>query len=588
MLILIGTILVLFTWIGWLAVFVALGFPVAALFTRATVGWLAIRSALWWGLLIVAVVSYLLNLFVPLHSSAALAVLVALTVLAVITSVAIFRTRIRLRGLFFRGWNSWLPLLAVILAVVYMAMAALGPVTNFDSGLYHLGAISYAAEYRTIPGLANIYFPFGYSNAEFPLAALMGSGPWGDNGCRLLNGLSRFVLGTDFVIRLRAPKRSAGTYVMGFGILVAFVPMTALSDYWVTSPSQDSAVLFLTVAASGYLTDLVFRARDRVSNAATVFALAVTLVLFRPTMVVFGLFALFVVVVVLWRARIHFRHFRLGLGVAAALGLFAAVSAALRDYFLSGWLQFPLSILAFNVPWRATDPTWNREATLGYHRDPASMWNSIEGWEWVAPWFSRLPSQWESYLVIAGVLCLIVLVVITLWAGVIKGRSVMLIALAMLPSLAMVLFWWFATPPAFRFAWGPIFTTLTIPAGVLVWLLASRSRRASQSTGHPQVWRSLNAALVSIPVVLVVVFSFAFRLNIDSMSQEQNWSLGIRYSVTPIVSPESVQRTLESGLEIQVPVDSGLCWQTFPLCTGQIEETVRMRGSELQDGFLAK
>jgi len=216
------------------------------------------------------------------------------------------------------------------------------------------------------------------------------------------------------------------------------------------------------------------------------------------------------------------------------------------------------------------------------------MWNSIEGWEWVAPWFTRLPRQWESYLVLAGALCLVVLVVIALWAGVIKGRSVKLITLAVLPSLAMVLFWWFATPPAFRFAWGPIFTTLTIPAGVLVWLLASGSRRASRSTGRPQVWRSLNAALVSIPVVLVVVFSFAFRLNIDSMIQEENWSLGIRYSVTPIVSPESVQRTLESGLEIQVPVDSGLCWQTFPLCTGQIEETVRMRGSELQDGFLAK
>ena len=60
--------------------------------------------------------------------------------------------------------------MALAAAVVYLAVAALGPVTNYDSGLYHLGAIRYAADFATIPGLANLYFPFGYGNAEFPLA----------------------------------------------------------------------------------------------------------------------------------------------------------------------------------------------------------------------------------------------------------------------------------------------------------------------------------------------------------------------------------------------------------------------------------
>lgn len=579
MLILTGSFLVLITWIVGLLVFVALGLPIAALFVRKRLGWLVFRSAMWWGLLIVTILSYLLNLFLPLQSGTVLIVLFAFVMLAILLSAFAFRSRITLRWYSTGGWKTWLPLTAVALAVLYMSTAALGPVTNFDSGLYHLGAISYAAEYRTIPGLANIYFPFGYSNAEFPLAALMGTGPWGPNGFRLLNGMILFALAADFVVRLRSRQRSAGTYVLGFGILLAFVPMIALADYWVTSPSQDSAVLFLTVVASGYLVDFVFYARARVSNAATVFALSVVLVMLRPTMIIYSALALVTVAIVMWRVRTPLRPFRVGIAVIIALGMLSAGAAALRDYFLSGWLQYPLSIVAFDVPWRATDPTWNREATLGYHRNPAAMWNSIEGWEWVGPWISQLPSKWEFYLVLGSAAGVALLAVVAILSGGVSRHNMKLLALATLPSVGMVLVWWVATPPSFRFAWGPIFTALTIPAGVLVWLLKS---------GKLNLWPQIFSVLVSTPVILVVVYSSVFRLDTNSMSQHEQWLLGIQYSVTPIVKPAVQPRTLESGLEIQTPSGAGLCWQNFPLCTAQIQETVRMRGAQVQDGFLAQ
>ncbi len=148
----------------------------------------------------------------------------------------------------------------LIIAAVFLAFAALGPVTNYDTGLYHLGAIKYASEYSTITGLANLYFPFGYNTSLYPFAAFLGNGPWGSEGFRLANGLIVAVLICDLVLRLFASRGdlrrlSVGSWILFVAVLIALVPLVALSDYWVTSPSSDAPVMLLTFASCAYLAD---------------------------------------------------------------------------------------------------------------------------------------------------------------------------------------------------------------------------------------------------------------------------------------------------------------------------------------------
>jgi len=587
-----GGLLVLLTWVGCVFAVVAVGLVPASLVLRSTrlgsvgslVVGIVVRHALWWGLLLLTIWAYALNLFVPLGSGAALGL--TLLIVFVFGFVGVFLLR---RVGVSRSLGSWslvclpwrLAIGAVGLAVLYFAFAALGPVTNYDTGLYHLGAIRYSTQYSVIPGLANLYFPFGYSNAQVPVAALLSNGPWGLNGFRLFNGFLISLVGLELFLRVlsgsRVRKFGPGVYVLFVGFVVALVPLVALADFWVVSPTQDAAVFVLTVVASAYLVDAVHSRRDWVSSAVVLGVLAITLVLFRPTAVFFGLTALLVVVFLGVRRKSSRRGLGLGSVLVIGVGAVALGFSTARDYFLSGWLQYPLSLISFPVEWKAVDPTPYREVTLGFHRNPNEMWESVDGFSWVGVWFINRFSQWETYLFLLLALTVVVVALRvrvnrSFWRGV---------ALSVVPSLVAVLAWFTLTPPSYRFAWGPLFTLFTIVLGWLLW-------KASLS----QIVVARSAVVGgALAIALVTVFSAGFRLDWTAIDQDSNWTLGISipYQVAPVVSVPVVEQLLPSGVSVLVPVDSDQCWDNYPLCTPASSASLRLRSGDQGDfgsGFL--
>ena len=622
MLVATGTALVLLTWAVCAVALVSAGLVPALAAGPATGsagGVPVLRRAMWWGLLLVALFAYLANLAWPLAGhQTALAGVLALALLGVPgwlwwrhgrakararqaprSVVAAFepgRGRLRRTG-------SVLLWAALGAAVVYLAVAALGPVTNYDSGLYHLGAIRYAADFPTIPGLANLYFALAYGNAEFPLAALLGNGPWGVEGYRLLNGLvvalavldlamrwpggPRLRVGSIVIGRGSAVRRTTpGFYVLLVGLLAALVPLVALSDYWVTSPTQDSFVFVITVVATAYLADATAGGRRWLADGATALALGILLVLLRPTMVAFAGTALIVVLALAWRRRAALSAHRPGwvLLTVATAGVVAASAAAARDYLLSGWLQFPLSVHAFDVPWLADDPAGSRLATLGYHRNPADMWGSVEGWAWLGPWLTNRLTQWETYQLAGLVVVAFVLAHLADRATRPHARwRAMLLAMA--PSLVATLVWFVATPPSYRFAWGQLFTLGTIPIGWALWLLSTRTHGGRIS---PPTWRALTAVAVAVPVLLVTAYSAVARLDLDAIATEREWTLGISipYAVAPVVDVPVVEVQTTGGLTLLQPTQSDQCWWNYPLCTPQPNPGLRLRGDDIASGFL--
>ncbi len=90
------------------------------------------------------------------------------------------------------------------------------------------------------------------------------------------------------------------------------------------------------------------------------------------------------------------RRWRAGAVIGGALVL-AGLATTARDYVLSGWLQYPLSVHAFDVDWLAPNPIDVRTATLGAARDPLDLWAAADGWGWIPTWIGGLASQWETY-----------------------------------------------------------------------------------------------------------------------------------------------------------------------------------------------
>ncbi len=585
MLILTGTVLVLLSWAAVALILGSVGLLVACLTRPGPCTGATLRSGLWWGLVLVTLFTYAANHVWPLHSSQ---VATAAVLAAVLVAVPGWAVAVR-RGIHLPRTpraGTWLVTGSIALAVGYLAVASLGPVTNYDSGLYHLGAIKYAGDYAAIPGLANLYFPLGYGNAEFPLAALLGNGPWGDQGYRLLNGLVIGLAAIELVARLRGRRLSAGFFILAVGLVSALIPLVALADYWVTSPTQDSSVLVLTVVATAYLADALTRTKAMPADAATAIALAILLILLRPTMAVFGVALVAVVVLRSWRLRraVGVRAFgRPGLvvvGVAAlAVGL-----ATLRDYVLSGWLQFPLSVHAFDVPWLAPDPTGSRLATLGNARNPDDIWGSVDGWAWVGPWVSRLPSQWETYQFgLMAVVAVVILVVALRRSPGLRLRSLML---CMAPSALALVAWWVLSPPAFRFAWGPFFTLAAIPLGWGLWRLVVPRR---EEAGSAAAWWWVLVAGMATPLVAVVAVTAVARADWTGVTDRQEWSLGpvsLHYAVA--LPPQAVvtEATLSSGLVVLMPVRSDQCWAAYPLCTPQPTPTLGLRKESIQGGFV--
>ena len=588
-----GGLLVLLTWAFVAGLVVLVGLTPAAIIAAvnaAASSWdsmRVIRHSIWWGLLLITIWAYWLNIWLPLGSGqAAILTLLFIAVMAIVgISLALRYCSVNTSSP--RGRVSWpwiFVSIAIVIAIMYFAFAALGPVTNYDTGLYHLGAIKYSTEYASIPGIANLYFPFGYSNAQFPLAALLSNGPWSANGFRLLNGLMVALVAIDLFLRLQrgtsAKRLGPGTYVLLIGFSIALLSLVTFADFWVTSPTQDAGVFLLIVVTTAYLVDTIHGRSGWLANAVMLGALAFLLLLFRQTSVFFVAGVLLVVFLLLIRRKQSLQGFRPLIVLLGVVGFLALGASTARDYVLSGWFQYPLSIFSFPVDWVAVDPTAAREATLGFHRNPNDLWNSISGFGWVDEWFVNRFTQWETYLFLLLAALTVILLLFTARTSGVRRRLRLGMIMSVIPSGLALLGWFLVTPPSYRFAWGPLFTVVAIPLGWLMWNL-SRGRESS-CAWLPKYF----PAAVAIGLIGITAFAAMFRLDWQSMTERDEWTLGLTlsYNSSPIVSVPVESSTLPSGLEITSPVLTDQCWDNYPLCTPIPEQNLRLRFPD-RDGF---
>ena len=581
-----GTGLVLLSWAFFSLIVISYGRWLAVWIlppdnARADFRW---RVSIWFGLAVIATLVVLANQLYPLGETPIAVWTIGLAVLLGSFGVLMHAP----------GKPTWSRpslsvtacMAALAVAVVYLAAKALGPATNYDTGLYHLGSVKYAQEFAAIPGIANVYFPFGYANTQFPLAALLGNGPWEGTGYRLLNGLVVLLVSLDLFSRLLNGRWTWGTFTLLFGLSATCIPMVAMADAIVTSPTADTSVMLLSIVSASYLADAIQPGRSNLSSAPVSVLLAVITVAFRPTMIIFALGTL-TVALILYRSRRSSSQPQLRSWlVAGTLTVFLGLTMFVRDRTLSGWIMYPLSVFPFDVPWIAEDPTRSRIPTLAAARDPFSNdgYVTAHSWNWLAPWFERLPSQWEPWFILTGAIAALSTLVIAKRMGVMVNvwRS---LALAMAPSWGSVVIWFVFSPPSFRFAWGPLFALIVIPMGVAF------AQMVHQEPLRRYGLRPRHAAFVgsALCVLTVTVFSLIMRNQFDTITESKTWVLGslsVPYATAPMPLPPVRIVDSASSFSIVTPVTGDQCWDNFPLCTPYTSQSLVPRGSGIQDGFL--
>jgi len=578
-----GSTLVILTWVAAAALAVTFGRWAPVTLDRRVAPDRAWRAGLWWGLSLVSIAVVAVGLVVPLGSGAAAAALLLGGLVLAAVGVVIRRPR---RPQWDRpGAAVWAFLAAMAFSVAYLAVKALGPVTNYDTGLYHLGAVKYAHDFAAIPGLATLYFPFGYANAQFPLAAVLGNGPWDGLGYRLLNGVIVVLALTELASRLLNGRWSWGTFVLVVGLSASLVPLVAMADAVVASPTADTSVLVITIMSAAYLADALEHRRMSV-DLSVALILSALLVMLRPTMAFFALGTAVVALLVVWRRRGGSATTMAFWILTSSAVAVMAVSTVLRDRILSGWLLYPLSLVQFDVPWLAADPTSWRDATLAAARDPAApdQYVVAHSWGWVDEWLARLPSQWEFWFVVAAAVAVLATGAYARHACGFPRSPKRLLAV-MAPSGLALAAWFLVSPPSFRFVWGPLFCLFFVPLGAA---LGEMSRSRVTLRGRRAV-PQLAAVGAAVSILIVTGWSATMRNQVELIEAPRTWVLGplrIPYAVAPVPLPPVTQVTLPSGLTVITPEPgSDQCWDNYPLCTFNPPSEVRLRGDSLQDGF---
>jgi hypothetical protein len=519
-------------------------------------------ESFWLGWALLLLLLQLWHFFLPVDQRAA----IAAVVIGVIGVVA-------------GGWRPWwavvrglprhLPTVAcfVLLALGVSNRALDGPHFG-DVGLYHLPVVYWNEAYPIVPGLGNLFVPFGHNISYFLWVAVLEVGPFAHRSFHLANSvlmlalLARGLLGLDRLTRVWRSCTPADV----FWALVLPVAVAQAFSLFFTSPSPDQPILAFELVLAGALLTFIGRAAPRRADfdvlAITLLATAAVTVKLS-TAGLAGATFLLVLVRWLWRER-PLRQGDWSTVVAAAeIGVAGATIWITGNIVLSGCPLYPSDLAALPVDWRVrADAVKWIEAPMTWG---APLWQVIRDWRWV---LQRLNSWgWYDPNVL---LPLSIALVATLAAclhrliGSIRrrpsGRRVPLIILV--PALVSL---------AFCFVYAP----MPRYAGATPWILAADSvlvfiGGAAYGKG-PWV-----RAIIALAVVTAIG---------GVLLAQRPLLLPVRdFQIKP--APQVEKERLPTGLEVWVPRHSNTCWDAPLPCTPEPQPGLRLRRpGDLAAGF---
>jgi hypothetical protein len=457
--------------------------------------------------------------------------------------------------------TSWVGLVIMVPVLLVAAWNALTTaIACYDISAYHLQAVRWAAEFGSVPGLANLHGRLGFNSALHPLAALLSSpgGLW----------LGRAYVNTAIVamtIAILAQGIAGSSARSIYALLLLPLPTSLLFSDCLSSPQPDIAAASIAALFAWYLRDIVLDQDSSGPNTLFFGLLTATMaMLFKVSYVAFGVAGICVAIARWARSRQKTDQLALVLLLTCLSGL----PWLFRGYLTSGYPFFPAEIGRLSFDWTAphelvaTERNW----VLSWARAPFNPhWQQVlSDWSWIGPWVGQLTTY-----------PIVIKAAVMLGVGLLASGCLLRLgcsniqlarwALIFFPVFLSLLFWFFSAPSP-RFAQAAIWV-LAVDTFYLGVIAAEKLSKVVAQL----------ALLVFATFMAVEIAPGLARLNAEPI-QFPNY-IGS--------TPEMVLQHTKSGLGIWVPkegINSGD--SKLPATPpDRFDPKLELRGPTLREGF---
>jgi hypothetical protein len=506
------------------------------------------------------------------------------------------------------SWRKRCTLIATLVLVgLWVANQAMGPCSEYDSGMYHIPAINWAKSFPIIPGLGNLHGRLAFNNSHLLYAAMLDVGPWSGRSNHIMNGLFLLALAIQIVLRVyQLPHTSGVERAPCIFDIVLVMPTIMLiqSSFYISSYTTDvPTAVVLFIAVSHLFVQLVGSEnyRDKHEEAYNLVVLTTMLtvaICFKLSAAAFSVVA-WLLAVIWWLRKYQGQKLliaRTSLWVIT-LSLAFGLSWLGRGVILSGYPAYPSTFGTFSVEWRVpTEQAEAEQAWIGhfartYYSDsaynglPYGDWVALQ-WKWLQPWVKSLiqepEAQWQIYLPA-------LLTILLLSAGLLlRHRGELQIEFAsagwllLVPTLSGLAFWFFIAPrPVFGF--------------FLFWICAAlcAGQILSQFIGtaiHPYVAIPLVISLLigTLPIVRPIAVKYLAQGTnpLGAFLEALFVKPGSDLWFHPTLPARLETFTTESGLHLYVPKDDNRCVNAPLPCTPHPAPNLRLRRpGSLKSGF---
>lgn len=361
--------------------------------------------ALWTGSIVIAAAMTATSLIAPVVSLLSAAVIIAMTGLA----VALPQVRSSVREVLgqARPW-SIVGFAVLILGVAFYCSSQ--PISLYDTGLYHAGAIEWLSRYGAVKGIAFLEYRFGFASSWFALDAAFGIGPFAGHMDSLTGGYTLLLASAHLVVSAARIGRAEGHLPDWFVVIAYLVVITWLLRFGVAvSPSPDVPVIVLVIEAAWALLLTTGKYVAGPSNLGLLAPQAVPLILAAGALSMKLSAAPLLAVAVLFYARDAFRRFHLLAGFAAVS--LTVLPTMLVSFFVSGCPLFPSPLLCTDQRWSVGGAAAIRDqiGARDFLRWTGPVPEYANSWNWLPHWLRAEPLATLAILsaVIAIAGCLI-------------------------------------------------------------------------------------------------------------------------------------------------------------------------------------
>lgn len=437
---------------------------------------------------------------------------------------------------------------AILLAIgcgLWLANYSTGPILCFDTGLYHLSAVRWNADYAIVPGLANLHDRLGVQCATHLSAAMIEFGRNVGRSHHLVLGLPFWIVTAEAVFagwRMLAAVKDQQKVDCGDAVsLLGLIPlMYQIVD--LPSHSSDLPAYLIVWTAAIRLWRLDSTSKENESgyrwNLFLVVLLSSVAVTIKPSTLFFSAAA---IVIVVLHALIGGRVSRVFVSKLLLGGTMIGLLWMGRGVMLSGYPVYPARALGVSVDWKVPEPLVEARKfrTMAFTRDRSKPWYEVLGNDrWYDDWCKALPKEFWWLIRIA--FCAGLLFVL---AGPANGHLRGPRAGVVFPAALVSLLGWFLTAPDPRFVGASLWVLVL---GTLILAMARAINRLGLEpvTLVPSTFVLLGLLYLSAPSTLV-------RLP---------WRLDDKRKAIPTAQTQLA--TLSNGVAVHVPLkgDSMQLW----------------------------